>query len=39
MLYDFEGSNEGELPTTANETVFLLQDDGSGWALIAKVSH
>eukprot|EP00730_Choanoeca_flexa_P017225 TRINITY_DN8265_c0_g1_i1.p1 TRINITY_DN8265_c0_g1~~TRINITY_DN8265_c0_g1_i1.p1 ORF type:complete len:356 (+),score=54.28 TRINITY_DN8265_c0_g1_i1:422-1489(+) len=36
MLYDFAGTNDGELPSSANEMVFLMQDDGSGWALVAK---
>ncbi len=37
ILYDFAGSNEGELPVRANDVVFLVEDDGSGWALAAKV--
>jgi len=36
IMYDFAGSNQGELPVVAGEVVFLMQDDGSGWALAAK---
>eukprot|EP00039_Didymoeca_costata_P008112 m.108195 g.108195 ORF g.108195 m.108195 type:complete len:372 (+) comp13954_c0_seq1:86-1201(+) len=36
ILYDFAGSNDGELGASANEVLNLLTDDGSGWILVAK---
>jgi len=36
ILYDFAGTNEGELPVRANEMIFLVENDGSGWALAAR---
>lgn len=38
MLYEFAGTNDGELATSQGEYVYLLEDDGSGWALISNVS-
>ncbi|KJE93492.1 hypothetical protein CAOG_04278 [Capsaspora owczarzaki ATCC 30864] len=35
-LYDFAASGEGELSLTANETLTLLENDGSGWARVAR---
>lgn len=36
-LYDFPGSNPGELACSANETLLLVSNDGSGWVLCGKV--
>lgn len=34
MLYEFAGTNDGELPVAQGEFVYLMDDDGSGWALM-----
>lgn len=36
ILYDFPGTNEGELPCSANEWLSLVSNDGSGWILASK---
>jgi len=35
-MYEFAGSNEGELACGANEWVGLVSNDGSGWILCSK---
>lgn len=30
-VYEFAGSNEGELATSANDVLGVVTDDGSGW--------
>jgi hypothetical protein len=37
-LYDFPGTNAGELGVSANEILQLVEDDGSGWVLCQRVS-
>eukprot|EP00049_Salpingoeca_infusionum_P005286 m.90593 g.90593 ORF g.90593 m.90593 type:complete len:106 (+) comp12918_c0_seq1:140-457(+) len=37
-LYDFPGTNDGELAMTANESLVVMEDDGSGWALVRNAS-
>ena len=39
-LYDFEGSNDGELPCTAGETVSVTEPDneGTGWIRVANAA-
>ena len=37
MLYEFAGTNDGELPVAQGEFVYLMDDDGSGWALMINV--
>eukprot|EP00054_Salpingoeca_dolichothecata_P021623 m.138878 g.138878 ORF g.138878 m.138878 type:complete len:396 (-) comp24051_c1_seq1:87-1274(-) len=36
MLYAFPGTNEGELSAQENELLALVENDGSGWVLVAK---
>jgi hypothetical protein len=38
MLYEFAGTNDGELAVSLGEFVYLMDDDGSGWALMMNVS-
>lgn len=38
MLYEFAGTNDGELAVSLGEFVYLVDDDGSGWALMMNVS-
>ena len=35
-LYDFAGTNPGELPCNATDVLIVLEDDGSGWVLCQK---
>lgn len=35
-VYDFPGTNQGELAVTANEVMLLMENDGSGWVLVAR---
>ena len=32
-VYDFPGTNDGELRVSATEVLVVLEDDGSGWVL------
>lgn len=36
VLYDFEGRSEGELTVSAGEELVIVEDDGSGWTLVAR---
>lgn len=36
ILYDFMGTNPGELPANAGEILSQVQNDGSGWVLAMK---
>eukprot|EP00041_Stephanoeca_diplocostata_P008443 m.125358 g.125358 ORF g.125358 m.125358 type:complete len:387 (-) comp17324_c0_seq1:1528-2688(-) len=36
IMYDFAGTNPGELPCQAGEVLSQLQNDGSGWVLSLK---
>lgn len=36
VLYDFEGRSDGELTVSAGEELVIIEDDGSGWTLVAR---
>lgn len=36
VLYDFPGTNEGELAVTAGATLTVTEDDGSGWLQVVR---
>lgn len=38
-LYDFQGRSEGELTASAGEELIIVEDDGSGWTLVARGSE
>lgn len=35
-LYAFPGTNQGELPISENDVLYQIENDGSGWVLVAK---
>lgn len=37
VMYDFPGTNDGELAVTARERLTVIENDGSGWVLCDKV--
>ncbi|XP_065068453.1 cdc42-interacting protein 4 homolog [Rhopilema esculentum] len=39
VLYDFEGRSDGEFTVSAGEELVIVDDDGSGWTLVARGSE